>query len=198
VAKKPPPKPAKPIAKAAPAKHPPDAFVARSSRELGELVGKSHTAVLRWIKDSRWKFGAGPWRASIVGAIKEWARSELAEAAGGDDSQDPADAGKLSIKTKADVQLKMTRNKLLVHQYELLTGKVHPVEQCQRDRLRAIHEMRLGLLTLADGLPTDTDTRTIVHGRVLELLRRFARGMGITDPNVMDAVVSPAAAGAGR
>ena len=186
MSRKPPPKPAakpaiSPARKPSAATAPVDAIVARSARELAELVGRSHTAVNRWLKDGRWTFGGGPWKASAVAAIRDWIRRELAEPAGGEEGESSADSAKLSIKTKADVQLKLTRNKLLVHQFEVLTGKVHPVDQCQRDRLRAIQEVRQGLLNLPDSLPVDADTKTIVKGRVVELLRRFAAGLGSPD-----------------
>jgi hypothetical protein len=114
------------------------------------LVGRSHTAFNRWLKDPRWTFGPGPWKASAVVAIKEWIRQELNEQPGADDNAGAGGVEGLSLKTKADVQLKITRNKLLQHEYELRTAKVHLIEQCQRERLRAVLEVRQGILGLAD------------------------------------------------
>lgn len=204
------PKPEPPKAKPAGPSKPADPVVANSVRELAGLLVRSHTAVNRWLKDARWTFGQGPtWRASDVSAIKDWAARELAEApspggnggaTGEADGGGGGDPAKLSLKTKADVQLKISRNKLLVLEYEARAGKVHPVDQCRRDRLRAIQEVRQGLVILADSLPVDADTKTIVRGRCLELLRRFALGMGVAaDPNaaVMDALGTAVAVPAG-
>ena len=48
---------------------------ARSIRELARRVGRSLTAVRRWVKDDRWPFPRrGPWD---VEAVRRWAKRTL-------------------------------------------------------------------------------------------------------------------------
>ncbi|QOV87642.1 hypothetical protein [Humisphaera borealis] len=88
----------------------------------------------------------------------------------------------LSISKKADVALKMKRREVLDFGLQVQQGKFHSVEQCTRDRLAAIHEVKQGLLDLADSFPGSTADKTILRGRIFELLRRFSTGMGVQPP----------------
>ncbi|HEX8911073.1 MAG TPA: hypothetical protein VF796_01855 [Humisphaera sp.] len=169
-----------------------DPVVARSARELAAVVGVSHTAVNAWLRHPAWAFGRGPWRASDVIRVKDWRARELAEQpgaddAGGDGGGGGADPSKLSIKTKADVQLKITRNRRLVFDLEVLQGRYHAVGECEVRRVRAAAQLRQDLLQLPDSLPVDPDVRSMIRGRVIEVLTRYAKGLGV-DPRVLDAV----------
>jgi hypothetical protein len=44
-----------------------------SIRELAKRLGKSPSAVRKWVTSSRWPFGAGPWAEADLSAITQWA-----------------------------------------------------------------------------------------------------------------------------
>jgi len=48
-----------------------------SIRKLAKHVGRSHTAVCRWVSHPDWPFGAGPWSTSMVTKMKAWANETL-------------------------------------------------------------------------------------------------------------------------
>ena len=75
----------------------------------------------------------------------------------------------------------MKHREVLAFGLEVQQGKYHLVEQCQRDRLAAIHEVTQGLLDLADSFPGSPEDKAILRGRVLELLRRFSGAGGGID-----------------
>lgn len=196
----------KPAAKPATASKPrsrPDPIAAASNRDLAKLVGRTHTAVNGWLKRDDWNFGTGPWRASDIVRIQQWAEATLLErpatadmpraatsAADGPAPVSPEQGLKsLSIPKQADVSLKMKRREVLDFGLQVQKGKFHEVEQCQRDRLAAIHEVKQGLLDLADGFPGTPEDKAILRGRIFELLRRFSAGMGVMPP-VADAPAS--------
>lgn len=174
----------------------PDPIAAASNRDLAKLVGRTHTAVNGWLKRDDWTFGTGPWRASDVVRIQQWAEATLLErpatadtsrsAVSATDGPAPVTADRglesLSIPKRADVALKMKRREVLDFGLQVRQGKFHEVEQCQRDRPAAIHEVKQGLLDLADGFPGTPEDKAILRGRIFELLRRFSAGMGVMPP----------------
>ena len=50
----------------------------KSLRELGRAVGRSHTAVRRWLAHDEWPFAKSPpWKAADVAEMKRWAEETL-------------------------------------------------------------------------------------------------------------------------
>jgi len=149
------------------------------ARDLGRAVGRSHTAVLKWLKHPEWTFGRGPWAFRTVEQIKTWAARTLAEdpaagdgpAVGGDQHRQLKD---LPISKQVDVGLKLSRKKRVDFDLDVDKGVYHLVDECSRRRLRQIHEVKTALLNMPDGLPVDADTKTMIKGRVLEILRKWS------------------------
>jgi hypothetical protein len=164
-----------------------DPVMADSLRGLAKLLGVTHTAVGKWMIDPRWQFGGGPWRKSQVAAIEIWRANELMERptrrdmandAFGAAAGEPTSLESLSPSKKADIALKIKRREVLDFALQIQKGKYHDVEPCRQARRRAIHEVKQALLDLPNSITTDEGTRTIIRGRVIELLRRFAKAMG--------------------
>ena len=82
----------------------------------------------------------------------------------------------LSPTKRADVGLELKRIQVLDFGLKVPQGKFHDVEQCQRDRLAAIHEVKQGLLDLADSFPGSGEDKAILKGRIFELLRTRKTG----------------------
>jgi hypothetical protein len=86
---------------------------------LAAAVGKSPSAVRKWVRHSSWAFGPGPWATTLVPKIKTWAAATLApDRAAGQIAPEPTDAGGL---TKHDLELRHLRGK--IKKLELGIGK---------------------------------------------------------------------------
>jgi len=154
-----------------------------SIRQLAEAVKRSHVAVGRWVKRDDWTFGRGPWRVSQVPAIVAWAKRELAEnpandertsRAGGSGEDQAESLRQLSPLKKIDAALKLSRKSRVDFDLDVDKGVYHRVDECRRQRLRQIHEVKTALMNMPDGLPVDTDVKTMIKGRVLEILRKWS------------------------
>lgn len=188
---------AKPV-KPAPARKPvaaADPIVARTTRDLGSLVGRSHVAVAGWLKRDDWRFGAGPWKASDVVRVQQWMGTHLLERpatvnpAGAED--DGSSFERLSLKSKVDIKLKATREKAIAFALEVQKGKFHDVDECKQLKRRQFLALKQAIFGLPDSIPTDADTKTIIRGRIVEIFRRLAGGLGVQrDVNPLEAADS--------
>lgn len=153
---------------------------ASSTRELAAALGKSHTAVNRWLKDDRWPFARKPpWAPAMVAQIRAWAARTLAPNPGAADAHAaPArtgtDIASLSPERQAKLALSLAKVERATFENQARKGEWHRVDDCRQRRVRQITDLRVQLLDLADALPFSPDDKEIVRGRVLELCRRFA------------------------
>lgn len=158
---------------------------ATSIRALARVVGRSPSAVRKWIPREDWPFGlVPPWD---VEHVKAWMEIHL--------KADPAAAyrkrakaaedgrgefSKLGPMGKAKLQYQIERT-LLVHQRRLIeAGKLHNVEQCQQRSLRQIHEVRSALMAMGRSLANSLvgeDAETIegvINDRCEQICEEFA------------------------
>jgi hypothetical protein len=159
-----------------------------SARELAKLLGRSNVAVSGWLKHAAWTFGAGPWAPSVVPKIRAWAAATL--------NPDPAAAGQqqrpigrkglqlgdLSPRQQADVALKLLKVKREQFHHDQEQQLFHRADQCERDRVQRVRELRdaflafeLRLSRILANRPEDV-VRQILHDEIRALLYAFARG----------------------
>lgn len=159
---------------------------ATSIRALAPAVGRSPSAVRKWIGREDWPFALEPpWE---VRKVKAWMEIHL--------KADPAVAyrkkakaiaegrgefGKLGPEGKAKLQYQYERT-LLVRQRRLIeAGKLHDVEKCQQRRVRQIHEVRSALMAMGRSLANSLvgeDAETIeatINERCEQICEEFAR-----------------------
>ncbi|HEV7301588.1 MAG TPA: hypothetical protein VGN72_19645 [Tepidisphaeraceae bacterium] len=154
-------------------------IAADSIRSLAKLVGRGESSVRKWVRNPQWTFGSGPWTAADVDRIKLWATDTLADdpsdRAGGGGGGDLATQLKdLPVAKQVDVGLKVSRKKTIDFKLDRDKGLFHSVEECKRRRLRQIHEVKTAMLNMPDGLPVDAETKTMIKGRILEILRKWS------------------------
>ncbi|CAN5388134.1 hypothetical protein BH09PLA1_BH09PLA1_25890 [soil metagenome] len=130
-----------------------------SVRQLSRELKLSHTAVLKWLADPRWKFGGSPWSRTLLPAMKRWQALNLADDPAAD--SDAGASGQISVRDLApDKRAKMAR--VLVQtqrdqvKLQIEKGQVHRVDECERRRLRQIHAVKQELLGAHESMPADT------------------------------------------
>jgi hypothetical protein len=162
-----------------PRKPKPPAQIA-SLRALAAALGKSHTAVGRWLKDDRWPFARKPpWNAPIVAQINSWASRTLSEnraaeppAAAQSTAVDPVSS--LTPERQAKLALSLERLETQKLTNELRRGNLHSFDDCRNRRIRQVTELRDALLSIPDALPLRSDQKEMIRGRIIETLTRFA------------------------
>jgi hypothetical protein len=157
---------------------------AASVRELARRVGRSHTAVTKWLADPRFPVARrGPWDAATVARIREWAATTLepdraAEGPGGagESAAAAAGLGDASNQSKAKLALTVEKVKALKQAREIKAGLYHVVADCEARRMRQIIAVRDELLNVAAAAPFDQVVRDWIEQRMVGICERFARG----------------------
>lgn len=147
----------------------------RGTRELAALVGASHVAVSKWIRRDDWPFGAGPWKETQIAQVLQWKASTLSPA----NLPSVETAGNVDVRSlhplkKADLKLKIERGKILERVNKLGDQEYHSVADCDARRLAQIEAAKNELLAVADGLPFETDVKSLVRNRILGALTRLS------------------------
>jgi len=146
-----------------------------SVRELAKLVGKSHVAVSKWVKRDDWKFGLGPWLVSQVPAIQRWEAATLTEPQSPSPSPaNPTDITQLGPIKRADLKMKLEKGRLLELDRRYRTGELHSRAECEAKKISQIEAVKRELLSVADGLPFETDVKALVRNRIMQALQRLA------------------------
>ena len=126
---------------------------AKSIRDLARKVGRSESAVRKWLRRGNWPFSlTPPW---VVRDVKAWMRIHLSPdpAKAYRDRAAAAEAGtgefhRLSTDQRASVAYKMERTLWVRQRREHEAGKFHDTEKCRQRRLRQIHAVKSALLAL--------------------------------------------------
>jgi hypothetical protein len=156
----------------------PNPTSAKSVRELAKAVGRSHTAVAKWVNDDRWPFGKSPWD---VAAVKAWAAETLAPNPADDPARVSTQTGanskaQMGPERRAKLAVLSERAALLKFRRETEQGQHHRADVCLTRRVTQVRELRIRLTSLADSLPFDATEKDLVRARVLEMLQGFAMG----------------------
>lgn len=158
-----------------------------SARELAKRLGKSGVAVSRWLKHPSWKFGHGPWPAARVAEIELWARKTLSPNPGESAGRPQAGRPKLTMadldpRQQVDLALKAEKLKAAQFKREHEQGLYHRVDQCERDRVQRVLELKNAFLAFEHRLSriltnrSEADVREVLHVEIYALLNAFARG----------------------
>ena len=144
---------------------------ATSLRSLARLVGRSLSAVRKWVARSDWMFGrTGPWNVEKVHAWMDIHLQRDAAAAYRKRVKD-AEAGtgefhKMGPLEKARIQATLERALWLRQKRQAEAGELHSTAECERHRLQQILEVR---------------------NRLMEVPRSMAAGLAGLAPEVIEA-----------
>lgn len=141
--------------------------VIASARELAATVGRSHTAIQKWLKRDDFPFSrSGPWQADEVPALLRWAADNLKS--GGQDEKGTFPRGGGVTKDLRDEKLRQEIRKLRAQadqaetELERERGKLHDADACEEEQVRAFSLVRTAMQNLpaqlvsqaiSDGLP---------------------------------------------
>ncbi|HUX03167.1 MAG TPA: hypothetical protein VMY35_19570, partial [Phycisphaerae bacterium] len=137
---------------------------AKSIRSLAKLVGRSESAVRKWVARSDWPVSrTGPWAASDIRRIRAWMDVMLKPdpAAAYRKRAKAADAGTGEFRSmgaleRARIQATLERALYIRQKRMSEAGELHSVADCQRHRLQQIMEVRNRLMeiprSMASGL----------------------------------------------
>ena len=148
-------------------------------RELARRVGRSHTAVTKWLADPRFPSARrGPWDAATVERIREWAEATLEPdraAVAGESAAAAAGLAEASSQSKAKLALTVEKVKALKQAREIKGGLYHLVADCESRRMRQIIAVRDELLNVAAAAPFDQVVKDWIEQRMVGICERFAR-----------------------
>jgi hypothetical protein len=156
-------------------------------------VGRSESAVRKWLRDSRWPFArTAPWPPEQVREMKAWAKMYL--------SHDPADdyhAALRNLAPGAERPLSRNEQAKLAYMIERAmyvklrrqreAGELHSVAECQQRRLRQIYEVKSRLLELPRALAgvlaqrAAPEIEAALRQQLLAIIEEFAGETGPQD-----------------
>jgi hypothetical protein len=165
---------------------------AASRRQLAKALGKSESAVRKWLVHPDWTFGAdGPWD---VAKVRAWTTRNLAPnpAAAGEGL--PAAKGSLPLSEERRVKLGIAREKRwrLKFERDLSLGKYLLKEEVETGRLARIEAVKAELLNLQRLAPrlvgmNEIEIAAVLEGESIKILHRFSH-----DGGPMEASAPPA------
>lgn len=153
-----------------------------SIRGLAREVGRSETAVRKWIKRQDWPFGRGPFD---VAQVRSWMAIHLDR----DPAQKYHDAQRgISPRPISEIERARTMNfeeagRIRRLKREELEGKLHNVEECAARRRALVMAVRSTLTrTLPRALATELvgrsrgDMESVLRSRLTAVCNRFSEG----------------------
>lgn len=154
---------------------------ARSIRQLAATIGVTAPAVLKWLEHPAWRFGRGPWTAQQVEQIRAWRAATLQpdpakelEGTTGDDLRN------LGPERRAKVLRALASAQKTKLETEILAGKYHRIDECERRQVLKVQRVRDALLNVAKVLPLDPASqsadqiRQLIQAEMERICRMFA------------------------
>ena len=156
---------------------------ASSRRALAKAIGKSESAVRKWLANPEWPFGQSPpWN---IAKVKAWAKRSLAPNPAETDADvapAPSAAGVAKpLSAERQAKLRLTREKLKRARLDraLLEGRLVDRAEVEAQRLARIQAVKAALLALPRlagrlvGM-TESEISTVLEGEVTKILHGFA------------------------
>jgi len=159
--------------------------------ELAAALGRTESAIRKWLKRGDWPFGlAPPWP---LDAIREWAEGLAPDPSAESRAErrtgrppDPEVAAQIRAERQAKLRLLKERGLKMALERRKAEGELVNAQERLEQELRALHALKAGLLELSRSLSARIcevtgyrdrhPVEVLIDRRVRELLDAFAQG----------------------
>ncbi len=156
-----------------------------SQAKLAVAVEIARSTLQRWLADPRWPFArSGPWPASDVPLIKQWAADNLRaeRRPGGDPATVARHVGDYEREQESRIRLMDERSDMIELQRAERAGRLISLDEHHRQQLERINSIKARMQTIAADIARDVvgcdeeAALAIIERHLRDLCRRFADG----------------------